>query len=72
VHIVYTDPQRVVRARFVLREHAIRSSLTPGVPISDDADAPLVSVIEVADSDAERVTDLLSQFNLMGSVGDTT
>ena len=69
MHIVYADPARVVRARYFLREQGISSCLTPGVPVSDDPGALIVSVLEVADEDAERVTAILTQFDLMGSVG---
>ena len=69
MHIVYADPTRVVRARAVLRQQGILSDLTIGVPTSDEPRAAQVSVIEVADGNAERAKEILTAHDLMGAVG---
>ncbi len=66
--IVYSDPYRVVSARYFLRELGITASLASDVPPGGGPDGPKVTVVVVAEEDAERARSILTQYDLMGRV----
>ena len=66
MRIIYSDLLRVARVRFLLREHGIDCSYS--VVPADEPDWPSVAVVEVPDDDAQRAAELLTGYDLMGTV----
>lgn len=66
--IVYADLARMVRARHVLRRNQIGYTSWPAPASADDPDGPQVTMLVIADADAERAAAVLTESDLMGTV----
>jgi len=63
VKIVFADPGRLARARYLLREHGI--AVIPTSPAYPDG--PQVTFLELEDADARKAVEILSDCDLMGT-----